>query len=154
MTNLSKSKLLAIFAVLMLLLNIGLMAFIFTRKPPPSHFNPGPKGQIAEMLQFDETQLKEYEVLIKEHRFEMKTRYDEVIAVKAILYKSIGDELNTQSDSLMNVIGDLHIEMEQISYAHFEAIKDICREDQLPLFEELKGELAGLFKLRLEVQSK
>lgn len=50
-----------------------------------------------------------------------------------------------ESDSLIQNINACQAKIERIHYEHFIAIKNICRDDQLPAFEELTIDLAKLF---------
>lgn len=145
MIKVAKSKLLGFFAILMLVLNLTLITFIFVKKEHKPHFE-GPKHIIAEKLDFDAIQIDAYDELIVEHRKEIFEIENTIIATKASLYQNLGENATANLDSLMDVLGDLQVSIEQTHYEHFQGIKDLCNEEQLPKFEALKDELAELFQ--------
>ena len=75
----SKSKLLSIAVIGLLVINLGILAFLFTRKPPnppkdgPGRSQEGPKKIIIERLHFDKDQAAQYEQIIKEHQEAIKS---------------------------------------------------------------------------------
>ena len=150
----NRTKLLTIAVIGLLLLNFGILGVMFFGKPshPPMHPNGGPKGEgpkqiIIERLHFDATQQKEYEVLVVEHR----TKTDELHEASKKLHDELfsllkGDTINQgQSDSLILEIANNQKAIENLNFDHFNAIKKLCKGEQVGYFNELAGELARLF---------
>jgi hypothetical protein len=50
-----------------------------------------------------------------------------------------------QKDSVLQLIGDLAKEKEQINYRHFEDIRKICKPNQLKEFKNIVNQLNNLF---------
>lgn len=151
----SKLKLLGIAVIGLLLINLALMAFIFFAKPlkPGSIFTEGrapfpvrePKEIIIERLHFDKDQVAQYEILIQQHRKTIHETDRQIRQAKNNLYTTLSDGNTAAKDSLQNVLAQLQRQVENTHYDHFEAIKKICRPDQLHAFNELTKELARFF---------
>lgn len=151
----NRTKLLTIAVIGLLLLNFGILGVMFFGKssPPPMHPpHGGPKGEgpkqiIIERLHFDATQQKEYEVLVVEHRSTTdelheasKELHDELFS----LLKS--DTINQrQSDILISEIANNQKTIEDLNFEHFNAIKKLCKGEQVALFDELVDDLGRLF---------
>lgn len=151
----NRTKLLTIAVTGLLLLNFGILGVMFFGKPshPPMHPpHGGPKGEgpkqiIIERLHFDEMQQKEYELLIVDH----KTKTDELHEASKKLHDELfsllkGDTINQQqSDSLKLEIANNQKAIEDLNFDHFNAIKKLCKGEQVGDFNELVDELGRLF---------
>ena len=155
----SKIKLLTIAAIGLLLVNIGIVAFLLMKKQPvpprgrppmgqhdgPPMKKDGPKKIIAERLHFDKEQVAAYDKLIAEHQVAVKTLDDSIMLSKNNLYQSLQSETFAGKDSLVNRLGALQKQVELIHYEHFAAIKNLCKPDQLKNFNKLTNELSRFF---------
>lgn len=140
---LTKSNFWRTAALVLLLLNVALLAFFLSRPRPPR--GEGPKKIIIERLRFDDGQVAAYDKLIEQHKANLQTREAEIRTAKTQLYSLLqGDDL-TQKDSLANRIGQLHVEVENIHFRHFQDLKNLCKPEQLADFKALAGELATYF---------
>jgi len=141
-------------AIGLLVSNLILVAFIFFRPPGhPPHKEP--REVIIEKLNFNETQIAEYDVLIGVHQNDVRENEKEIIRRKNELYGTLASTAKgNYSDSLMNELGKLQSAMEQIHYSHFKDIRDLCTDAQMPAFDELTGELASLFKFPMKPERK
>jgi protein CpxP len=142
----SKVKLLAIITVCLLILNLFLIGFLVTQKPALAK-REEPKKYIIETLNFDAVQIKKYQLLIDEHRSSIKHARHKMMRLKNELYTSLQDTsyLVHTADSLITEIGKTQTEIEHIHYAHFKAIKQLCKPEQQAAYSELTLELAKLF---------
>jgi hypothetical protein len=139
------SKLLKILVIGLLIVNLTLVAFIVFRKPPHPRHN-GPRNEIIERLKLDEEQIKHYDALIKKHRNDINQVEGLILKNKNQLYSLLSSPQNPSiKDSLLNEIAELHVSIENIHFNHFSDIKSLCKEDQLPNFNELIKEIAELF---------
>jgi len=142
----SKIKIISFAAVGLLVLNLALIAVLFTHKkhgPLPAE---RPRNIIIEKLKFDDDQIKEYDKLIIEHRSAIEKQEKEILSNKNRLYSSLSG--NTDSllvISLEQQLGLLQIGIEQIHYKHFQQIKNLCRPDQLDPFNELMKNVSAIF---------
>lgn len=151
----NRTKLLTIAVIGLLLLNFGILGVMFFGKPshPPMHPpHGGPKGEgpkqiIIERLHLDATQQKDYELLIVDHR----SKTDELHEASKELHDKLfsllkGDTINQRdSDSLILEIANNQKAIEDLNFAHFGAIKKLCKGEQVAFFNELVDDLGRLF---------
>jgi protein CpxP len=114
-----------------------------SRSPKP---HEGPRLEIIERLQLDQTQTNSYDSLIREHRKAIRTLDSQLAITKKILYTQLlkpqSERLN---DSLLNLIAEKSIEIERVHFAHFEDIRALCKPQQEENFNKLVMELQELF---------
>lgn len=130
-------------ALVLLVLNVGLLVFFVTR--PHLGRGEGPQKIIVERLHFDAQQAAAYEQLIKQHRTEIQAKRGEVQAVKQQFYSLLRGSDLLQKDSLARRVGQLQVEIETIHFGHFQDIKNLCKADQIADFNALTDELAQFF---------
>lgn len=142
----TKTKLLAIAVAVLALMNIGIVSF-FLLSSPEAHRpqQEGPKKQIIEDLHFDQEQIARYEILIHEHRAAIEHLEQQMLQAKNILYGSLATDDTTNESALIAGIANIQQEIEQVHYAHFLAIKKLCRPGQLSAYNELTKKLALYF---------
>ena len=141
----NKVKFLYIIIVLLVATNAGVLLNMYLHKPPHPNRGEGPKKIIIEKLDFDTNQADAYEVVIKQHHSSINSIEKKIRKNKDALFTLLKtDDLN-QKDSVISNLGNLQMEIEYAHYKHFEAIKEICHEDQLDKFNELTSELGRLF---------
>ena len=145
----NKQKLLTFLVITLLLINIGLLAFLFLSGPKkngPIGRNAEPKHIIIDKLHFDETQITEYNKIIKTHIESVNAIDDSIKTYKNKLYNELKNPENKSvSDSLFTKIAGFQAEVEKTHYNHFLDIKKICKPDQLEDYNELTDELAKIF---------
>lgn len=141
----NKVKLLTWLCLGLLLINLGLVWFIFSHKPNRA-MHDGPKNKVIETLAFDANQIVAYEKLIDWHRSEIRRSEGNILELKNKLYATLSnDSAKNQKDSLILEIGKLQTTIENIHYKHFQDIKKLCKLNQLKAFENLTSEIALLF---------
>jgi periplasmic protein CpxP/Spy len=148
----SKIKLLTAAVVGLLIVNLGLLAFLLMSKPmrPPGRGGPGPgkegpKMLIIKRLDFDKDQVTAYEQLIGRHQELVEELNRETGDTKNNLYSTLADENQSKKDSLISRLGDLQEQIEQVHYNHFTDLRGLCRPEQREQFQALTQELAGYF---------
>ncbi len=154
----SKTKLLTIAVIGLLVINIAVVGFLFLKKPPhPRDGRPagmekgmakeqnGPKNIIIEKLHFDKEQAAQYETLIEQHQAIIKSLNDSIKDAKNDLYSSLTNETFTGKDSLIAKLGLLQRQVELTHYDHFSAIKKLCKPDQLENYAALTKEISRFF---------
>lgn len=130
---------------------IGLLAcngllLYFVMRPTPRNNREAPKIFIIEKLHFNQEQIDAYELLIQNHRKQVKETERGIRESKNALYQTLNNNNPAvQSDSLILAMNAYQQKMEKIHFEHFMAIKNLCTPEQLPAFEELSKELARLF---------
>lgn len=149
--TMSKLKLLSIAVIGLLVINMGIVVFLFMKKPPhsPGGRHPmaheGPKNIIIERLHFDNEQVEQYESLITKHQSSIRALDDSIRRVKNDLYQTLNNESFAGKDSLVALLGILQKQIELVHYDHFKGIKKICKPAQLTRFNELTMDLARFF---------
>ncbi len=141
----TRTRLLSIAVVVLVLLNIATLGALFFRKAPhPEHrTHEGPKAIIIERLKFDDGQVASYEELIRDHRNKIDELDKRMMELRGRLY----DVNDPQSaDPIIDLIGETQGEIERVHTDHFGRIRVLCRPDQLPLFDTLTKDLAGYFR--------
>lgn len=146
----SKIKLLSIAVTGLLLVNLGVLAFLFLRKPEPPREGPGsgretPREIIIRRLHLDDEQVNRYDMLIREHRDGIGEMDRQIRDAKNSLYETLTATTVTGKDSLIATINALQRQVENLHYDHFAGIKNLLRPDQQKDFEALTHELARFF---------
>ena len=147
----SKIKLLTIAVIGLMIVNLGMVAFLLLRKPPhpmegrPPMEQDGPKKIIIDKLHFDKEQAAQYEELINQHQVAIKALNDSIKDAKNELYSSLTNENFSGKDSLIAKLGLLQKQVELTHYDHFAAIKKLCKPDQLEDYTSLTKEISRFF---------
>jgi hypothetical protein len=146
----TKIKLLSIAVIGLLLINIGILAFLFLRKhvPPPDRpmrGREGPKNIIIERLHFDKEQVAQYEKLIEQHQQNLQQLDGQIRMTKNQLYSTLATDNIAGKDSLANKLGEIQRQIESVHYNHFTDIKKLCKPEQLENFNALTHDLAKFF---------
>jgi len=110
---------------------------------------PGrPDKLIIEKLKLNEEQIKQFEVMKKEHRIHInmlqdssRVYHDEYFG---LLKNSKTDTI--KANTLLAKIAQNQIEIDKITYSHFEEIKAICDPTQKELFSSFIDGIARSFK--------
>jgi HrpA-like RNA helicase len=107
----------------------------------------GPKSIIIERLHLNDDQIVAYEALISQHRNAVNNHETSLIQLRTTLYESLkNDAADTiQTQKIIDSIASLQAKAEQINYAHFQAIKKLCKPEQLKYFNDFTPEFAHLF---------
>lgn len=145
----SKLKLLKILVIILVVLNLGLMAFLLLGRPKHPHqqgreMGPQPKDVIIERLQFSAEQIELYDNLISKHRAEIHKLDHKLRSLKNDLYSNISNNDSIPELELVE-LNRLQSQIERTHYNHFLDIKSLCKADQLAAFQDLSKELAKMF---------
>jgi periplasmic protein CpxP/Spy len=146
-----KTKLLTFSVIALLLLNLGTLGFLVLSKPNHprglEHGRHKPKEVIIEKLHFDANQITQYETLIKSHQDKIKVLDDSIRSTKNQLYELLRKDVVDEKLKI-TLIDQISMYQRQIDgnhFNHFEAIKKLCKKDQLDDFNELTEELTRIF---------
>lgn len=131
---------------MLLLLNGVLWVGAYRHRPPHSPHDR-PRQIVIERLQFNDQQIKQYDVLIQEHRQKIGTKDSTIRSLKNQLYvlTTINPPKQTIVDSLAHLIGEQQKSIEIIHYQHFADIRALCQPQQLAQFEQLTKDLSSIF---------
>ena len=141
----NKLKIVYIILGVLVLLNLGLLAFIWKGKGHPMQHKT-PRDIITQQLNFDENQQKKYTLLIDQHRQSIDEQASIIRTSKQLLYQSISSNNITYQDSLLSVINQAQLSIERLHLNHFSDIKLLCRPDQNESFKKLSHELGRIFQ--------
>ena len=144
-----KIKLLTYAVIGLLLLNVGIIGFLFFSRPNrnPSENNRRPKEIIAEKLHFDTKQIEKYESIIHVHKDKIDSLDSKNREIKSSLYSQLKlSVVNTVvKDSLITLFLANQKNIEEAHFKHFQDIKSICKASQLQDFNSLTQELGKMF---------
>lgn len=136
--------------ITMLLMN-GVLIFLLLQKPmgPPKRSASGPNklGNVKELihkqLEFDDNQIRQFEVLAKEHfeglRAVSRKQKDVARRYFSQLKESETDTALTQS--LLDELQLIESEKLILTFSHFEDIKALCTPEQLSRFDSIVDEM-------------
>jgi hypothetical protein len=144
-----KIKLLTYAVIGLLLLNVGIIGFLFITRPNrnPEGNHRRPKEIIAEKLHFDANQIKKYESIIPIH----KDKIDSLDAVNREIKSELYSQLKLPvvntivKDSIITLFLANQKRIEEAHFKHFQDIKSICKASQLQDFSALTQELGKMF---------
>ena len=105
----------------LILINLTLMWLFFNQNN--SSEKCGPRDMIIEALHFDDEQIREYDLLIKDHRILM-------FKVKSELYNFRKSYFLTDSDSALSLLSNSYSNLENINKNHINEIMEICNSSQ------------------------
>ena len=144
-----KIKLLTYSVIGLVLLNIGIIGFLYLSRPNSNRDDNRrkPKDIIIEKLHFDATQEKKYEEIINVYRNTIDSLNNNNRDVKAELYSLLKQPTvsNKIKDSLIKLILVNQKIIEETNFKHFQDIKNICTKSQIENYNSLTAELGHLF---------
>ena len=144
-----KIKILTYSVIGLLLLNIGIIGFLFFSRPNrnPEVNHRKPKEFISEKLHFDANQIDKYESIIPIY----KDKIDSLDAINRKLKSELYSQLKLQvvnsaiKDSIINLFLANQKQIEEAHFKHFQDIKNICNPSQLEDFNALTQDLVKMF---------
>ena len=111
----------------------------------PRHKLEGPKKIIIEKLELDENQVAAYDVLVLEHQERTQEEQAKIRDFKNQLYQTLIEQNDEAKDSLIQLLADEQILIENIHYKHFLEIEALCRPEQMENFKAFVAEITSLF---------
>lgn len=117
----NKQKFYIIIIGVLILINLTLMWLFFNQNN--SSKKCGPRDMIIEALHFDDEQIREYDLLIKDHRILM-------FKGKSELYNFRKSYFLTDSDSALSLLSNSYSNLENINKNHINEIMEICNSSQ------------------------
>ena len=111
----------------------------------PEHNNPGnQKEKIITRLQLDDSQIKQYESLINEHRRAIRSCEFRMRKAKELYFKALTAE-NPEVDTLtLHEMMHLEKEINLIHFSHFKAVKKLLHPNQISAFNDLMQDIARI----------
>ena len=144
-----KIKLLTYSVIGLVLLNIGIIGFLYTSRPNSNQDENRrrPKDIIIEKLHFDANQIQKYEDIIKVYRNTIDSLNNNTREIKAVLYTQLKQPIvnNKVKDSLIQMTLVNQKRIEEANFKHFQDIKNLCANSQIEAYNSLTEELEKLF---------
>lgn len=164
-----KDRFLIVVIIFLFILNLFTLGYLmFERRPLPPEMNeregfeqfenePGiqnknrperPDKIIINRLKFNDAQVKQFDELKKEHRMQIELLQDSSRRFHdeyfGLLKNAATDSI--KANALLNKIAQNQIEIDKVTYSHFEKTKEICDPSQKELFNSFIDEIARSFK--------
>lgn len=135
--------------LVLVLLNSTTLIIMWVNKPPfpphpPQHDRPD--KVIVERLQLDEQQQKEFDKLKTEHHSQM-VKLDEQSRDLHKKYFALleNEQINDSiADSYEKQLANITEKKEEITFNHFRDLKNLCKGEQVKLFNDFVGELGKI----------
>jgi len=149
----SSLKFWKIFALLLVVLNCSLLAFLFSkpsyRAPQPAEH--GPARFIIKELKFTKEQEASFETLKTVHHDSMMVLKREGKQLREEFFLGLqSDRTLTEQDSLLKNILANQESIETITYLHFADVKKLCTPEQQVTFNKIITEIIERLKPRHE----
>lgn len=145
-----KLKFYKVATVLLLTLNIAMVALYMFFDPKPSHHRSGNalQSQIVSALLLDDRQEEAFRMFAKQHRDEMDAlSHDQQSLLTTYFNVLIEPSEGSKKDSLLVQFQELERQKLQVTYQHFEDIRDLLSVEQIPLFNSVMHEIiSGLLR--------
>lgn len=144
----NKIKLLSFSVTALLLLNFGILGFLFLSKNRAGfQERKMPREIIIERLHFNDTQIVDYDKAIKMHQENIRNLDDSIRKTKNALYQLLNaDTIHVaQKDSLYIKLASYQKQIETTHFNHFLEIKALCSKEQLSDYTALTEELSKMF---------
>ncbi|WP_299061402.1 hypothetical protein [uncultured Polaribacter sp.] len=130
-----KTKLLPILLGLLLIMN-GVLIYLLIKKPHENR-RPNPnRSFLTEQLQFSDNQKEQFRSLDKIHRIFMQEIDKEIRQEKEVLFSSYSDK-NINPENNITKIGTLEAKKEAEIHRFFSAVRKLCKENQVDMFDEI-----------------
>lgn len=130
--------------LLMLVLNLGLVAFFFLTKPKPPMRGETFSPRAIEILQLDKDQHQAFLQSAEQHGKQMRTINDGQRNLLRPYFNGLVDpSLNLNPDSILQQVQLLERQKVEATYLHFKAVKALLRDEQQNNFEQFMNQALG-----------
>lgn len=145
---LNNNKALLFIIAVLLITNIAVIIFYFTRpcgRREDRGFSPGEAMALflKNDVHFSPEQLQQFDSLRKENRKVLKPLFKNMAAVKDSFYRQISDVSITDSlfNSELDTIAAVQKRLDKAMFHHFRDVRTLCTPEQLPLYDSLVQQL-------------
>ena len=131
--------------IVLVIINIALLATIWMKPRfggPHEHtppLNGGPREMIIHELNFNKQQIKQFDVLVSEHRNSIKELREQGKDLRTNLFDLLKTDVidSVKVKEATSAIGANQIAIESSTFSHFEKVRKICDEGQKKKFDEI-----------------
>lgn len=138
----SKEKFLTVSVVFLLVLNAGIVAFLFLNRQPQ-------RLEIFKMVvrevQFDQEQQEKYFALRDQHRANMNQLDESFHSTLNKYLEQLKRDTNAAlEDSLANELANIEKQKAIVTLSHFRLVRGLCHPDQLADFDRIVPKLTQI----------
>ena len=122
----------------LLFLNIGMLAFFLLTKPGPPHQKPRHafEEEIVELLNLDNEQKAEFEKMAMDHHEKMNTISHKQSELLPVYFETlVNQKRQIDTNRIKNQYQQLEWDKIQVTHAHFEQLKLLLNDNQVPHFQ-------------------
>jgi protein CpxP len=111
--------------------------------PPPHGPGGGPKNMIIRELGFNDTQIKKFEELVKQHRSGMDDLDKKGRDIRESYFKLMAsDSLDVKAkENFEAQIAENQKNIDAFTFDHFRQVRVLCTDEQKKKFDEMIGEI-------------
>ena len=134
----SKLSLWKIFAITLLISNMVILAFIFFEKPTRAD-NKGPSNFIIKELNLNAAQIENFNQLKFAHQDSVQRLKNTGRELRENYFKLLRNDTtdNILADQLLIQIANNQKTIEQVTFSHFQSVKNICDSVQKEKFDSI-----------------
>jgi len=134
----SKLSFWKIFAIILLISNTVILAFVFFEKPTRAD-NKGPSNFIIKELNLNAAQIENFNQLKFAHQDSVQSLKNTGRELREDYFKLLGNDTtdNILADQLLMQIANNQKAIEQITFEHFQSVKNICDSVQKDKFDSI-----------------
>ena len=134
----SKLSFWKIFAIILLISNTVILAFVFFEKPVRGD-NKGPANFIIKELKFEEAQIESFNQLKFAHQDSVQRLKNTGRELRENYFKLLRNDTtdNILADQLLIQIANNQKTIEQVTFSHFQSVKNICDSVQKEKFDSI-----------------
>jgi Spy/CpxP family protein refolding chaperone len=134
----SKLSFWKIFAITLLISNMVILAFIFFEKPTRAN-NKGPSNFIIKELNLNAAQIENFNQLKFAHQDSVQSLKNTGRELREDYFKLLRNDTtdNILADQLLIQIANNQKAIEQITFEHFQSVKNICDSVQKDKFDSI-----------------
>ena len=144
MNNITKSRLLSIVVIILMIANIATLAMFWIKRdhekmPPPQQQNGGPFAFLIKELAFDSAQVIAYAKLRDEHKSEVESYRNAINNAKDSLFALLKQPAANE-DVLRNAlshVGEKEKMFNQFIFLHFKKVRALCNVTQQSKFDKV-----------------
>lgn len=130
---------------LLLLINVGLIAFIlFSPKPPKSAGSHQFMKEVVQLLQLDTAQEETFGRLAQGHKEKMNSLDKQIKKEVAPYFLSVTKGGLTDQDSIQDIMAGLERQKIIETYKHFEDVNEILKPEQKKHFERFVSQALNI----------
>lgn len=136
-----KITLLTIAVIALLLINLGTLGYLFFRRPAPHQGGGLPRldREIIQTLQFDDARQKRFDVMKHTHHEQMLQSDRDYHDALLQFFNLLGNDSvgQMQYDTLLSAVLRVQKNRAEITFKHFEDLKNLCAPEHRKNFDQL-----------------